>query len=139
MWSLFGSAEARAVEQLLLRASVAMGEPAARRPGAGEFVAARMALDVDGASRALNLQQVEAAIERYVARGPHLHQIQDLDLVVEPPDARATGLLGISESQVGDLHADERPFEVWLTRDEDWRITRLALQPAHKNLPEARP
>ena len=138
-WSLLGSAEIRAIERQLRRASVAVGQRTALRPRVDEFVAARLVLDVEGAIRTLSLREVEAAINQYVARGPRLHEIQDLEVVVESPNARATGTLVISESQAGDLHAEERPFEVWLVRSDRWRIDRLTLESARKHIPEARP
>lgn len=100
----------------------------------------------------VSLRVGEAQFEE-LSRPELAHQIADVTrrrgrLVVElqqpetrREDNRATvrTVALLSESQAGDLHAEEREVQVELKRSDRWRIHRVSVGAARKHLPEARP
>lgn len=140
IWSLFGSDSARDIEQLLQQATRGASEGSIRREQLEELVAPTMVLKVEERTRTLSLSELEGVLAEYVLEhGRRLHDLQGLEVTVDGSHAAANGILVISESQAGDLHAEERPFEAHLERTSGWRIHRLEVGAARKHIPEARP
>lgn len=73
------------------------------------------------------------------ARGPRFVDVGGLEVAREGNRATVTGRATISESQFGDLHAEERALSARLVRTDRWRLSSVRLGPPRAYLPEARP
>jgi hypothetical protein len=115
------------------------GDAAARR-AVESWADARVRLDVAGDTEELGRDELAGTAERYARehRGVVI-DVTNVDVLVRDARATASGVLVISESQLGDLHAEQRPFSATLSHDGGWRIETLTIGVARKHLPEARP
>jgi hypothetical protein len=115
------------------------GEAATRR-AVESWADARVRLDLEGDTEQLGRDELARRAEAYAREhGRVVIDVANVEVRVRGAHASATGLLVISDSQLGDLHADQRPFSASLNHDGRWRIEQLSIGVARKHLPEARP
>ncbi len=83
---------------------------------------------------------VGAVLEASRQRPRAVVTTRNLVVTVEGRQARATGSVAVSESQSGDLHADERRFEAALVEANGaWRLSGVTVAARSNAEPEARP
>jgi hypothetical protein len=129
------------IERGLTGVAQALGQgEAAARKSVESWASARVRLDLDGDVQELGRDALARKAGQYAREhGGVVVDVRNVDVRVRDARASARGLLVISDSQLGDLHAEERPFSASLVRGGGWRIDDLTLGVARKHLPEARP
>ncbi|MBN1612137.1 MAG: hypothetical protein JW940_36230 [Polyangiaceae bacterium] len=119
--------------------AIGQGEAAARR-AVESWADDRVRLDVAGDTEGLGRDELARRAAQYAREhGGVVINVTNVEVRVHDARSSVSGLLVISDSQLGDLHAEERPFAANLTHDGEWRIEDLTIGEARKHLPEARP
>ena len=140
-WLALAPSEERAVRRQLERAAAVVARaPATASDGLGGLVTPDVHVEVDGMTQAASRTALGLNVARYVeTHGERLCDLHGLDIDVSTGSAEVTGLLVISDSQAGDLHAEQRPFRARLVKAQQWLIQSLSIGRARKHIPEARP
>ncbi len=97
-------------------------------------------LTVGGASYTGKDAMLEAAQRLTDARPQLYFELERAEVTVDGTRATAVGQLNLSESQIGDLHRDQRRVDLELERGESgWRVKRLRIGEADHTQPWERP
>ncbi len=103
-------------------------------------VAERVSVSVAGIQRELTRAELVRSVGEYLTtNGPKQIALNNVDVHVTGTRARLEALVVASESQHGDLHAEERPIIAEFDLNGSWRLRALNLGAAAKHIPEARP
>jgi hypothetical protein len=135
------SSDEEQVEKGLVTVAKSMGQgQAAARQAVETWADARVRLELAGDVEELARGELVGRVEQYVREHGHVViDVASLEVHVHDGRANASGMLMISDSQVGDLHAEQRPFSTSLSRHDGWRVEALSIAVARKHIPEARP
>jgi hypothetical protein len=129
------------IEEALAGVARALGQgEAAARNAVESRAEAQVRLDLGADTEQLGRDELAGKAAAYaLEHGGIVIDVTNVEVHVHDARASVSGLLVISDSQLGDLHAEQRPFSANLTRADRWRIEQLTVGVARKHLPEARP
>lgn len=140
VWWWSAASSERRVEAVLAAVANLSGGRADVGAVVGERFAETAVVTIGAAPPLSGRAAIARAIAERLARGRVVVTLSALEVSVSRNRARATGRVGLSESQSGDLHADERRFVASLDHAGDaWRITGVEIAAETHEEPEARP
>lgn len=97
-------------------------------------------LVTDGSRRDMSATDLARWLERFRrSRGPLNVALQSIEVTANPKRARLQALVVASDTQYGDLHAEERSVRAQFSYRGSWRLDSVELSPKAKHIPEARP